>query len=214
MCLVAQALAHTSYPLSAGRKAKKNGIVRRDNNAYGRTLFVIPTLLQKFLNGKGKLDTFDGILGDVLFGMAPSDSPSMAPSDTPSRSPSDSPSVTPTAVPSAAPFSWNDVLGNDSSNFKTCPLDATPVNYSTSTELTILYSYIMELQPNVHLFKTLEKIEALMEEKLIDDICDTQLDVVGISSSPSDIPGGKSLNGKIENGGIPRLQTTSLILIM
>jgi hypothetical protein len=190
MCLAAQAFAHSPFHLSTNRKTRKNGIVKTDNNAYGRRLQVLPTLLKKFLDGRRKFDTFDNILGDFLFGMAPSDSPSMAPSDAPSNAPSDSPSGSPTSVPSAAPFSWNDVLGNDSSHFNTCPSDTTPLNYTANTELTILYSYKLELQVNAHLFKTLEKIEKSLEEKLVHEICNTPLVIVGVSSSPSDIPGG------------------------
>lgn len=190
VCLVVQVLANNSLPLISSRKTKKNGIVKRDNNAFGRRLQVLPTLLKKFLDGRRKFDTFDNVIGDVLFGMAPSDSPSMTPSDSPTSFPSETPSSTPSSAPSAAPFSWNDVLGNDSSNFKTCPSNAIPLNYTTNTELTILYSYKIELQPNAHLFKTLEKMEKLLEAKLVGEICDTPtLNVVGISSSPSDIPG-------------------------
>ena len=193
LCLISQTIANKSFFLNTSHKTRKNGVVKRDNNAFERKLLVLPTLLKKFLNGRRKFDTVDGIIGDFLFGMAPSDSPSMAPSDAPSGAPSDSPSESPTAVPSAAPFSWNDVLGSDSSNFKTCPSNAMPINYTTNTELNILYSYNLELEPNAHLFKTLEKVEALLEEKLLDDICTTTLDVVSISSNPSDIPGGKLL---------------------
>jgi hypothetical protein len=122
--------------------------------------------------------------------MAPSDAPSMAPSDSPSGAPSDSPSASPTYAPSAAPFTWNDVLGNDSIDYKTCPLDPIPVNFTSTTELTVLYSYILELQPNSHVFKTLEKIEGLLQTKLTDQVCSTISDTLGVSSSPSDIPGG------------------------
>ena len=190
MCLIAQVFARSSFYLSISRKTRKNGTVRTENNAYGRRLQVLPTLLKKFLHGRDKFDTVDNIIGDILFGMAPSDSPSMTPSDSPSRSPSDSPSASPTSVPSAAPFSWNDILGSDASSFKTCPSNTTPLNYTTNTELTILYSYVLELESHAHLFKTLEKIEKLMEEKLADELCNTPALIVGVTSSPSDIPGG------------------------
>jgi hypothetical protein len=36
----------------------------------------------------------------------------------------------------------------------------------------------------------LEKIEKMLEEKIQDEICSTPIVVVGVSSSPSDIPGG------------------------
>jgi hypothetical protein len=162
----------------------------QDESDYGRLSRIIPTLLKKFLALRRRFDNYDDVIGDVLFGMAPSDAPSTAPSDAPSQAPSDSPSATPTYTPSAAPFTWNDVLGNDSIDYKTCPLDPIPVNFTTTTELTVLYSYMLELQSDAQVFKTIGKVEDLLQIKLVDRVCNTKSDTFGVSARPSDIPGG------------------------
>jgi hypothetical protein len=197
--------AHDAVDKNVRRNRRISGDTNPDHSADRRTLRMTPTLLKKFLSRRQKNDTFDGVLGDFLFGMAPSDSPSTTPSNAPSSLPSyspstspsllpsESPSALPSVMPSAAPFSWNDVvLDRDSNLYRTCRSKPTPANYTTDTELAILYSYRLELLPDTHVFKTLEKIENLLDNHLVEQFCNTSSFSIGLSSSPSDIPGGKS----------------------
>jgi hypothetical protein len=156
-----------------------------------RLLGVIPTLLKKFIDVKKKFDVYDGILGDVLFGLAPSDVPSLTPSDAPTTVPSDAPSISPMQAPSSAPFSWNEVLGSDSYDFETCASDPEPIDFQKSTELTVLYGYKLELQPNVRVWNATDQIEMLLQKHLVEQVCNTFTDTLGVTSSPSDGPGGK-----------------------
>jgi hypothetical protein len=161
---------------------------------HDRSLQLWPKLLDKWWAVKKKLDVFDDLFLDELLN-PPSTVPSNVPSSPPSDVPSSPPSAVPTTasmVPSFAPFSWNDVLGDASSDndFQACPTDPNPVDQSRSTELSVLYSYRVELTPAARVLEVVRDIEDRLQDVLIGTVCTTKTSTMAISANPVDIPGG------------------------
>jgi hypothetical protein len=167
------------------------GVAHSEHSRHDeRQLRIIPTLLGKFMDIRSRFDFFGEIFSNFLFGLAPSEAPSMTPSDTPTTAPSDAPVVAPSKTPSAAPFIWKDVLGEKSHGFEVCSYDPKPIDFSKSTEITVMYSYQMELKPSAQVVKVIEKVEELLQEKLNEQVCVTSTDTLGLASDPADRPGG------------------------
>ena len=159
------------------------GVISQEQQ--GRQLRMIPTLLSEIMNIRTNFDFFDELFANFLFGQAPSDAPSMTPSDVPTMAPSDTPVTAPSTAPSAAKLTWNDGLGGDSYNIETCPYDPKPFENTSSTLLTIMYAYQIELTSNAEITEVTKQIEALLQTKLAAQICITGTDTLGITSESS-----------------------------